>query len=185
MVNLVGPTSQQDVELSALYRDAVIAYGEGKVLGILAAKGNNHELMKRAAESDETTTSIPTIKTIIEPTLTEDELQEDFIYYSESYKILLHTHSPPILTNGSAVTVLNDTKMTITTNRRSSYVQTLKVRYNSQPGQVRFTLHFVFIQKKKHFKSRFSELNDCLFLISVEFRIYFQYNKWLLDSICS
>lgn len=146
MVNLVGPTSQQDVELSALYRDAVIAYGEGKVLGILAAKGNNHELMKRAAELDETTTSIPTIRTIIEPTLTEDELQEDFIYYSEqSYKILLHTHSPPILTNGSVVTVLNDTKMTITTNRRSPYVQTLKVRYNSQPGQVRFT----FIQRKR------------------------------------
>lgn len=132
MVNLVGPVSQQDVELSALYRDSVIAYGEGKVLGILAAKGNNHELMKRAAELDETTTTSSTARTIIEPVLTEDERQEDFIYYTgQSYKILLHTHSPPVLTNGSAATVLIDTKMTITTNRRNQNVQTLNVRYNS------------------------------------------------------
>jgi hypothetical protein len=33
IINLVGDPSQQDIELSALFRDAIGNYGEGKVLG--------------------------------------------------------------------------------------------------------------------------------------------------------
>lgn len=40
---------QQDVELSALYRDSVLTYGEGKVLGILATKTTDHLIRKRQA----------------------------------------------------------------------------------------------------------------------------------------
>lgn len=47
VINLVGPDSQQDIELSALYKDAILTYGEGKVLGILATKSNDHLIRKR------------------------------------------------------------------------------------------------------------------------------------------
>lgn len=162
VINLVGPVSQQDVELTALYRDAVVTNGEGNVLGILATKTSDHEMRKRAAAVEEdpnassTTTTTPIA--LIEPNLSEDVLQENFIYYpgEQSYKILLHTQSPPRIINGSLVTVLNDPKLTITTNQRNQNVKTMKVRYNSKPGQVRVrfsekgsisefcTLHLIF-----------------------------------------
>lgn len=142
---MVGPASQQDVELSALYRDAVVANGEGNVLGILATKSSDHEMRKRAADDETdasstttTTTTTTTPISLIEPNLTEEVRQENFIYYpgEQSYKILLHTQSPPRLINGSLVTALNDNKLTITTNQRNQNVKTMKVRYNSKPGQV-------------------------------------------------
>lgn len=144
VINLVGPASQQDVEMSALFHDAVIAYGEGKVLGILATKTSDHEIRKRAAVDDASTTTTPI--PFIEPDIPDEMKREDFIYYpaDQTYKILLHTHSPPRLINGSSVTVLSDTKMTITTNRRNQNSQTLKVRYNSKPG-VRYCYFFTII----------------------------------------
>lgn len=133
----MGPASQQDVEMSALYHDAVIAYGDGKVLGILATKTSDHEIRKRAAEDDKSSSTTTPIS-LVEPDIPDEIKREDFIYYPKdgTYKILLHTHSPPRLVNGSSVTVLSD-KVTTTTNRRNQISQTLKLRYVSMPGQVR------------------------------------------------
>lgn len=136
MIHLVGPTSQQDVELSALYRDAVITYGEGKVLGILATKTSDHEMHKRAVP-DESTPESQTIPSVPNAEGDQDN-QTDFIYYpgdQSAYKILLYTDSPPRLFDGNNITVLNDkVPTTITTDRRNanenSEQRTLKVRYN-------------------------------------------------------
>lgn len=59
---MVGPASQQDIELSALFNDAVLAYGEGKVLGILATKSDihDHEISKREAEEQKESAAITT-----------------------------------------------------------------------------------------------------------------------------
>ncbi|XP_055385139.1 uncharacterized protein LOC129614516 [Condylostylus longicornis] len=54
VITLVGPASQQDIELGALYRDAVSTYGEGKVLGILSTQAEeNHYIYKRDVSGDE------------------------------------------------------------------------------------------------------------------------------------
>lgn len=94
--------------MSALYRDSVITYGEGKVLGILATKINDHEIRKRAVPVTEepqpqeisTTTQIPEI---------EQSNQTDCTYYPDksAYKILLYTSSPPRLFDGTNTTTLN------------------------------------------------------------------------------
>lgn len=143
MINLVGPSSQQDVELSALYRDAVITYGEGKVLGILATKTSDHEIRKRAA-AEETTQESQTVATNSD----SESNQTDFIYYpgdQSAYKILLYTDSPPRLYDGANYTVLNDkVPTTITTDRRNqnefSEQRTLKVRYNYKDKVCAFLL---------------------------------------------
>lgn len=131
VINLVGPTSQQDVELSALYRDAVITYGEGKVLGILATKTTDHVLKKRAV-ADETTEKIPANSTISNPE-PEPSNQTDYVFYprdQSANKILLYTSSAPRLFDGKNLTYLdNSVPTTITTDRRLPE-QRLKVRYN-------------------------------------------------------
>lgn len=79
VINLVGPTSQQDVEIAALYRDATLAYGDGKVLGIVAHythEQRQHQVRKRAAEEKEkpTTTASP------ETAVVDEKAEEDCIY---------------------------------------------------------------------------------------------------------
>lgn len=78
VINLVGPTSQQDVEISALYKDAVLTYGEGKVLGILATKSDGQHTMKKR-EADEkivaTTTETPDANKEA-----EEKPEENFVY---------------------------------------------------------------------------------------------------------
>lgn len=140
-MNLVGPLSQQDVELSALYRDASITYGDGNVLGILSINANDFQhRTKRDAEEYPTApdTSYPVGAN---EQSTGGEQDEEFVYYptEQSYKILLYTQYAPILINGTETIVLNDTKTTITTNKRSQNTQTLKVRYNSKARLVSTT----------------------------------------------
>lgn len=142
----MGPSSQQDVELSALYRDAVITYGEGKVLGILATKTSDHEIRKRAA-AEETTQESQTVASNSD----SESNQTDFIYYpgdQSAYKILLYTDSPPRLYDGANYTVLNDkVPTTITTDRRNqnefSEQRTLKVRYNYKDKVCAFFIAFI------------------------------------------
>lgn len=58
VINLVGPISQQDVEIAALYKDATLTYGEGKVLGILAHQSEHrHGIHKREAEEKPSSTT--------------------------------------------------------------------------------------------------------------------------------
>lgn len=141
MVNLIGPSSQQDIEMAALYRDASITYGSGKVLGILSTNDVSHVLRKRDAEVvpvDQPVDPITTA-TSIEQASDGEKQKTDFVFYpidSAAYKILLYTQLPPTLKNGSDTLVLDDTKTTMTTNKRGEAVKTLKVRYNSQARPV-------------------------------------------------
>lgn len=142
VINLVGPTSQQDVELSALYRDAVITYGDGKVLGILATKTSEHEMRKRAIEPETPEAQTPPAPATTEP---EPTNVNGYVFYPEKniQTVLLYTSSPPRLNIGGNVTALNDseTQTTVTTNRRNSNEmgeqRVLKVLYNYR-DKVRF-----------------------------------------------
>lgn len=138
---MVGPTSQQDVELSALYRDSVITYGDGKVLGILATKTTDHEIRKRAA-TDESPDNTEQPSNQVNPSTTsnqgnvepEPSNQTDYVFYPtnpQSYKILLYTSEAPSLFDGKNITKLyNNVSLTITTNSRNNDQRILKVRYN-------------------------------------------------------
>lgn len=140
---MVGPTSQQDVELSALYRDSVITYGDGKVLGILATKTIDHEIRKRATPienpgPEQSTNNPSTTDQANESESTSD--QTDYVYYpgdQSPYKILLYTSNPPRLFDGKNSTYLyNNVSLTITTDRRNPEQRTLKVRYNYKGERV-------------------------------------------------
>lgn len=134
---------QQDIELSALFNDAELTYGTGKVLGILATKTSDHEMHKRAVPVEENasstaspaTTPMPTELPAPEPSEDDDT---DFTYYptdnskNQTVKILMHTRSAPVLIEGKTRTVLNDKRTMITINRGKQNNYILKVRYNNQ-----------------------------------------------------
>lgn len=138
---MVGPTSQQDVELSALYRDSAITYGDGKVLGILATRTADHDIRKRATPDENPDNTEQQSNQVNPNTLNqgnsepETENQTDYVFYptneQQSYKILLYTSAPPKLFDGKNETKLfNNVSLTITTNSRGTNQRILKVRYN-------------------------------------------------------
>lgn len=142
---MVGPQTQQDVELCALYRDSVITYGDSKVLGILATRTTEHEhdhdIRKRAAteenpenpdkQSNQANNPSTPNQANSEPATTNDD---DCVFYptiKQPYNILLYTSKPPVLSDGKkSTTLVNDVSLTITTNSRGNEQRTLKVRYN-------------------------------------------------------
>jgi hypothetical protein len=94
IINLVGDPSQQDIELSALYRDSIGNYGEGKVLGILATKYDPHDhyIHKRQAPTEPAPTEgAPTTENP-----NDDPVQDDYIYNAAG-KIILYTTSAPVI----------------------------------------------------------------------------------------
>lgn len=143
VINLVGPPLQQDIELSALFNDAELTYGSGKVLGILATKTSDHEMRKRAVaieESDASSTVSPeqvpaATEPVPEPS---DDDDTDYTYYptdnskNQTVNILMHTRSAPVLIENKTRTVLADKKTMITINRGKQNNYILKVRYNNQ-----------------------------------------------------
>lgn len=153
MINLVGPAAQQDTELAGLYNDAVQTYGEGKVLGILAAKNSEHELRKRAIEEEnqekkDKIEENPAVQTerpeVGKPAGTEDtncpaanETAIDYIFYGDMavFKILLHTRSAPrIIEDGKeSCLTLNSTTVTVARrNQNNVTAYVLNVRYNNK-----------------------------------------------------
>lgn len=135
VINLVGPTSQQDVELSALYRDAVLANGDGNVLGVLAAKSNEQRRKRDTNEnpdsSSSTSATAPTVTS--ESSSNESDRQTKFVYYPEkaAFKILLQTDKAPRLLNGSSRNILDSNKTTdlvTTTDQRVPNVKILKIK---------------------------------------------------------
>lgn len=89
IVNLSGPTSQQDTEITALYKDSVLNYGKGRVLGIFASKRipPNH-IQKREAETatdTPATTSNPVATTTNLIPTTEEPLKDDYTYNAEGW----------------------------------------------------------------------------------------------------
>lgn len=133
VINLVGPTSQQDVEMSALYRDAVLANGDGNVLGILATKANEQRMKRESNENpDNTSTTIATTPIVTsELGSNESNGQNKFVYYPEpgaAYKILLQTHNAPRLFNGSYRNILDSSNLVVTTDQRLPNAKFLKVK---------------------------------------------------------
>lgn len=139
---MVGPPLQQDIELSALFNDAELTYGSGKVLGILASKTSDHEMRKRAVAVEESTAS--PISTTAAPSPTEpvpeptEDDDTDYTYYltdnskNQTVNILMHTRSAPVLYEGKTRTVLSDKRTMITINRDKQNNYNLIVRYNNQ-----------------------------------------------------
>uniref|UniRef100_A0A182FQ40 Vacuolar H+ ATPase AC45 accessory subunit n=1 Tax=Anopheles albimanus TaxID=7167 RepID=A0A182FQ40_ANOAL len=92
IINLVGAPSQQDVELSALFRDSAENYGERKVLGILANQLEEpHVLQKREAKAREdfSTSTTPGSPTE-EPEIADSK-------YDVPGKVILVVSTPPVL----------------------------------------------------------------------------------------
>lgn len=87
VINLVGPASQQDVEIAALFKDAQLNYGNN-VLGVLATKWDEHNIYKRqAVEITTTTESYTTL------TPTEEPIEDNFIYIAKGAELILKTCS--------------------------------------------------------------------------------------------
>lgn len=97
IINLVGSPAQQDVELSALYRDSAANYGERKVLGILANRWDEpyHELHKREAKSEDASSTSTT------PPTPTDEPEIDDAIYDVPGKALIYISKAPELTINS------------------------------------------------------------------------------------
>ena len=89
---MTGPVEQQDVEISALYRDAQVNYGKKNILGVLATRNEvvDHSVYKRQAKYDSTTTEGPT-------TTPGDEPVVQNLVYAAKDKALLYTTQVPVL----------------------------------------------------------------------------------------
>ena len=93
VINLVGSPSQQDVELSALFRDSTENYGERKVLGILANQWEEpHVLHKREAKGGDDLYSTSTT-----PGSPTDEPEIADSLYNVPGKAILYMTGPPVL----------------------------------------------------------------------------------------
>lgn len=142
IINLVGSPSQQDVELSALYRDSVSNYGERKVLGILANRWDepHHGLHKREAKADDASSSTSTT-----PAGPTDEPEIDDAIYNAQGKALIYITSAPVLTIGtnSSDDKIKLSKHTLATyderDRESRVIVTFKLE-----GTSKLTLKFRF-----------------------------------------
>ncbi|XP_058812527.1 uncharacterized protein LOC131677033 [Topomyia yanbarensis] len=139
IINLVGSPAQQDVELSALYRDSVANYGDHKVLGILANRWDepHHVLYKREAKADESVTSTTT------PAGPTDEPEIDDAIYNVPGKALIYITSAPILSMNSTDDEYVLNKHTVATydarERESKLIVTFKVE-----DTTKLTLKFRF-----------------------------------------
>ncbi|XP_055551449.1 uncharacterized protein LOC129733893 [Wyeomyia smithii] len=140
IINLVGSPSQQDIELSALYRDSVANYGDRKVLGILATRWDepNHVLYKREAKAGDD--AGPSTTTPAGPT-DEPEI-DDAIYYVPG-KALIYITAAPVLAINSTDDEYVLNKHTVATydarERESKLIVTFKVE-----DTTKLTLKFRF-----------------------------------------
>lgn len=139
IVQLVGPPSQQDTELSALYRDAVLNFGEGKVLGVLGTKWNPHSIEKRSLGKNmnlNVKAKASNATSIAETTPTEeDTTYTNGLVYIYPGKSILYTKSAPILKifNGSTnetETILLENHLTPTSDSREEYNR-LSIRFQT------------------------------------------------------
>lgn len=133
---MVGTPAQQDVEISALYNDAVNTYGIGKVLGILATdtpKVLHYQRARRAVEVKEenpatTSSSVSSSATTTEESSSPQEpsgdetMQENFVYI-DAGKTMMFTTGPPVLSDGEVTTELRSHGITTTDERKDELVR--------------------------------------------------------------
>lgn len=141
IVNLVGPISQQDIEMTALFRDAESTYGRGNVLGILGSKLDSHAIYRREADDIATLSSSPSPDSTNIPT-TEEPMVENYVYQVKG-KAMLYTTSPPVLRNGDTNTTIVLKSHGLVTNDERDLVNRLIVSFKIQDNQ-KLTLRFRF-----------------------------------------
>lgn len=136
VIHLVGPESQQDVEISALYRDAFNTYGSGKVLGILATKMDDHDIRKREAAEEASTT------TAVSPT--DEPVEEDYIYNAKGKAILYTTTAPILSDNESSVELKSHGYVTVDEREqlRRLIIAFPKVNRSGEVGKVSYFYKF-------------------------------------------
>uniref|UniRef100_A0A182QRR7 Vacuolar H+ ATPase AC45 accessory subunit n=1 Tax=Anopheles farauti TaxID=69004 RepID=A0A182QRR7_9DIPT len=163
VINLVGSPSQQDVELSALFRDSTENYGERKVLGILANQWEEpHVLHKREAKGGEDYDSTST--TPVSPT-DEPEIADSI--YNVPGKAILYMTGPPTIKmlnesdEGESTFVLDkhtlatydarerESKMIVTFKVEDATKLTLKFRFDIDGGYWSMSKVDVFIMYTK------------------------------------
>lgn len=154
----MGTPIQQDAEISSLYNEAILNYGNGRVLGILATNNDEHYIDKR--EADTSTTPLPSVSTTTAETSlsttpsTDDNTGnttcEDCLYHFKS-KAILHTKSPPELqvfkefVNGTN----NHTEWRSTNTSLTSYTFIGYDTYLKSRPYDRFIIRFSLADKEK------------------------------------
>ncbi|XP_053658375.1 uncharacterized protein LOC128707448 [Anopheles marshallii] len=164
VINLVGSPSQQDVELSALFRDSTENYGERKVLGILANQWEEpHVLHKREAKGGDE----PYSTSSTTPGSPTDEPEIADSIYNVPGKAILYMTGPPVLKmlndsdEGETTHVLDkhtlatydarerESKMIVTFKVDDSTKLTLKFRFDMDAGYWSMSKVDVFVMDTK------------------------------------
>ncbi|XP_063701183.1 uncharacterized protein LOC134831393 [Culicoides brevitarsis] len=132
IINLFGDGLQQDIELTALFKDAIKNYGEGKVLGIMATRTNIiQEQMRVRRAADASTTDTPT----------EEPVQNNYIYIAKN-RGLIWTAEPPVLKIGPNKSYELTTHTVATTDERKEdnkfKIQVVFALDNKQKAALKF-----------------------------------------------
>uniref|UniRef100_A0AAG5CUD1 Vacuolar H+ ATPase AC45 accessory subunit n=1 Tax=Anopheles atroparvus TaxID=41427 RepID=A0AAG5CUD1_ANOAO len=163
IINLVGSASQQDVELSALFRDSTENYGERKVLGILANQWEEPRVLhKREAKGGDDYSSTSTT-----PGSPTDEPEIADSIYNVPGKAILYITAPPVLKmlndsdEGETVHVLDkhtlstydarerESKLIVTFKGDDFNKLTLKFRFDMDAGYWSMSKVDVFVMDTK------------------------------------
>ncbi|KFB42333.1 AGAP001624-PA-like protein [Anopheles sinensis] len=163
IINLVGSPSQQDVELSALFRDSTENYGERKVLGILANQWEEPRVMhKREAKGGDDYSSTSTT-----PGSPTDEPEIADSIYNVPGKAILYITAPPVLRmlndsdEGETIHVLDkhslstydarerESKLIVTFKGDDFNKLTLKFRFDMDAGYWSMSKVDVFVMDTK------------------------------------
>uniref|UniRef100_A0A336MJL6 CSON000946 protein n=1 Tax=Culicoides sonorensis TaxID=179676 RepID=A0A336MJL6_CULSO len=138
VINLVGDGIQQDVEMTSLYKDAILNYGEGNVLGILASRydiGPETQSRRRRAADEPSSTANPT----------DEPVENNYIYVAQNKKGLIWTDEPPLLKLGPNKSI-ELTSHTIATADERKDVFGIRVGFVLENKQKTF-LKFQFVRR--------------------------------------
>lgn len=145
----MGSTIQQDAEITSIYNEALLNYGKGRVLGILATHNDDRTIRKREAQTEATnvvsSSTTPEPTTTVPPTFAPDDNSTytdctDCVYKVKG-KAVLHTTEPPeIIVRREVLNVTGRTDIvthTIVLNRYNAATY-----YDYRDNYHRFTIKF-------------------------------------------
>ena len=128
----MGPVSQQDVEISAIYNDAVSTYGD-KVLGILATNSELEHIRKKREEATGTDEAAAPEETTNEPGPIRN-------LYRAIGKTMLYTEVAPYLSDNESRVELNNFDLVTGDVREqiNRLIVTFKVNKTGEMSKVQF-----------------------------------------------
>lgn len=142
IINLSGSASQEDVELSALFRDAELNFGEKKVLGILVNSETHGFRRRREATPAPATTEMP-----VSPT--EEPISEDYIYNAPGKALLYVTDAPIVriyennITSDEEVTTIELKKHgSVFVDERDQLIRFIILFFTSEGNKVKKLIFF-------------------------------------------